>query len=239
MGGDELAPRCVIFRDRPLGRIGALRPGRVGCALILVFVLVVVAPFSLRGAPATRVGVPPSVAAEPGKVVRGGAAQSPERKPARTRKIRKSKERKEAPVENRGIDTSAVWRAETEVFTPEQLVKLEPILRASKCRNDKVGCTYLDNGRPGSEASYAFRLLPWSVSKHRAYLVRNDRCGAGGCDEGLFVLIDGRWRLVTETFGVLARAPSSTLGFSDLIFRPRGQAPVRLVWDGRAYREDD
>jgi hypothetical protein len=149
----------------------------------------------------------------------------------------KKAKRKAAPVEElRGIDVSAVWRAETEVFTEDQLAKLEPILRASKCRNEKIGCTYLENGRPGSEASFAFRVIPWKVSRHRSYLVRNDRCGAGGCDEGLFLLIDGRWRLVIEAFGILERASSATLGFSDLVFRPRGQAPVRLVWDGRAYR---
>jgi hypothetical protein len=146
---------------------------------------------------------------------------------------RKSTQARERP----GVDTAAVWRAETEVFTPEQLMKLEPILRASTCRNEKTGCTYLDNGRPGSEASFAFRLIPWAVSRHRGYLVRNDRCAPGGCDEGLFVLIDGRWRLLTETFGILERASSTTLGFSDLVFRPRGKAPVRLVWDGRGYRE--
>ena len=95
---------------------------------------------------------------------------------------------------------------------------------------------YQDNGKPGSEASFAFRLLPWKVSRHRGYLVRNDRCGAGGCDEGLFVLIDGQWRLLIEIFGMLRREPSSTDGFSNLLFQPRGQEPIRLVWDGRAYR---
>jgi hypothetical protein len=152
---------------------------------------------------------------------------------------RKSKRADKAPkaAARPGIDTGEVWRGETEVFTPEQLAKLEPILRSSTCKNEKVGCAYLESGRPGSEASYAFRVIPWKVSRHRSYLVRNDRCGIGGCDEGLFVLIDGRWRLLTETFGVLERAPTSTLGFSDLRFRPRGQEPVRLVWDGRAYRE--
>lgn len=166
-------------------------------------------------------------------------AQAPERETAkgRDRKKAKGKGRKAAPVENRGIDTSSVWRAETEVFSAEQLAKLEPILNASTCRNEKVGCPYQDNGKPGSEDSFAFRLIPWKVSKHRSYLVRNDRCGAGGCDQGLFVLIDGRWRLVAETFGILERASSSTLGFNDLRFLPRGQAPMRLVWDGRAYRE--
>jgi hypothetical protein len=80
-------------------------------------------------------------------------------------------------------------------------------------------------------------VIPWKVSRHLSYLVRNDRCAPGGCDEGLFVLVDGRWRLVIETFGILERASSATLGFSDLRFTPRGQAPVRLEWDGRAYRE--
>ena len=159
-------------------------------------------------------------------------------KGAQKKKATKPKERKAPPVaELRGIDTSAVWRADTEVFSSDQLVLLEPILHASACKDEKVGCLYLENGRPGSEASFAFRLIPWQVSKHRGYLVRNDRCGAGGCDEGLFVLVDGRWRLVIETFGVLERASSTTLGFNDLRFKPRGQAPLRLVWDGRGYRE--
>jgi hypothetical protein len=235
MGCDELLPRRVIVRGGLRGGTGdpGIGPVIVTLGLLLAFLLVV--PHLLGGVPAIGLGVEASAE----QVDRVVAAQASEREPVRPRKKAKGKERKTEPVvENRGIDTSVVWRAETEVFTPEQLVKLEPILRASKCRNDKVGCTYLDNGRPGSEASYAFRLLPWSVSKHRAYLVRNDRCGAGGCDEGLFVLIDGRWRLVTETFGILQRGKSSTLGFSDLIFRPRGQPPVRLVWDGRAYREN-
>lgn len=155
---------------------------------------------------------------------------------------RKSKRAGKAPkaaAALQGIDTTHVWRGETDVFTAEQLVRLEPILRDSTCENEKVGCTYLENGKPGSEASYAFRVMPWKVSRYRSYLVRNDRCGAGGCDEGLFVQIDGRWRLVTEAFGVLERASSKTLGFNDLRFHPRGQAPIRLVWDGRAYREAD
>jgi hypothetical protein len=143
----------------------------------------------------------------------------------------------EPPAQLRGIDTSGVWRGETEVFPADQLVQLEPILHASTCKDEKVGCLYQENGRAGSEASFAFRLIPWKVSKHRAYLVRNDRCAPGGCDEGVFVFVDGRWRLVIETFGVLERASSMTLGFNDLRFKPRGQAPVRLVWDGRAYRE--
>jgi hypothetical protein len=142
-----------------------------------------------------------------------------------------------APLQ--GIDATHVWRGETEVFTAEQLARLEPILRDSTCKTEKVGCTYLENGRLAPEASYDFRVIPWKVSRYPSYLVRNDRCGAGGCDEGLFVQIDGRWRLVTETFGVLERASSTTLGFNDLRFHPRGQAPIRLVWDGRAYREAD
>jgi len=189
---------------------------------------------SLVLAAVVGLGVVASLAAE------REAARESDSEPARGAQQEKvkSKERKAAPgAENRGINTSAVWRAETEVFTADQLVKLEPILRASRCRNEKTGCTYQDNGRPGSEGSFAFRLIPWKVSRHRSYLVRNDRCGVGGCDEGLFVLIDGRWRLVTETFGVLERARSSTLGFSDLVFRPRARPPVRLVWDGRAYGE--
>lgn len=152
-------------------------------------------------------------------------------------KKRSAKETRAAASERRGIDTSTVWRKDVEVFSVEQLVTLEPILRASRCRNAKVGCLYLENGRRGTEARYAFRVIPWKVSKHPGYLVRNDRCGAGGCDEGLFVLIDGRWRLLTETFGVLERDRSSTHGFRDLVFIPRGQAPIRLEWDGRAYRE--
>ena len=156
----------------------------------------------------------------------------------RERKATKAKPKEPAsePVEVKTIDVSEVWR-QTEVFSAEQLVKLEPILRASTCKNEKAGCTYLDNGRAGSEASFAFRLIPWKVSKHRSYLVHNDRCGAGGCDQGLFVQIDGRWRLVTEMFGLLERERSATLGFNDLVAHPRGQTPVRLEWNGQAYRE--
>ena len=152
----------------------------------------------------------------------------------------KEKEKAVERVEATPIDASQVWR-ETEVFSAQQLVKLEPILRASKCTNEKVGCPYLDNGRTGSEASFSFRLIPWKVSssKHRSYLVRNDRCGAGGCDQGLFVQIDGRWRLVVEMFGTLERLSSMTLGFNDLVVQPRGQRPVRVVWDGQTYREPE
>jgi hypothetical protein len=142
----------------------------------------------------------------------------------------------EQPVEKRGIDASLVWRAETDVFSAADLDKLEPILRTAGCANEKTGCLYQDNGKPASEAGFAFRLIPWKVSRHRGYLVRNDRCGAGGCDEGLFVLIDGQWRLLVEIFGMLRRQPSSTDGFTDLVFYPRGQGAIRLVWDGRAYR---
>jgi hypothetical protein len=163
-------------------------------------------------------------------------AREPQKRPAAGKKPAK-KEQKAEPAPVRGIDTSGVWKTETDVFSAEQLAKLEPILHASTCRDTKAGCLYQDNGKPGSEASFAFRLIPWKVSKYRSYLVRNDRCGAGGCDEGLFVLVDGRWRLVVETFGILERAGSATLGFNDLRFTPRGQAPVRLEWDGRAYRE--
>jgi hypothetical protein len=150
---------------------------------------------------------------------------------------KKKEQRKQPVAEIRGIDTSAVWRPDTEVFSAEQLVRLEPILRASTCKDEKNGCLYQENGKPGSEANFAFRVFPWSVSRHRSYLVQNDRCAAGGCDGGLFVLVDGQWRLVIEAFGVLERASSTTLGFNDLRFKPRGQAPVRLVWDGRRYRE--
>ena len=148
----------------------------------------------------------------------------------------KTKEVSVEKSEARPIDVSNVWR-ESEVFSAEQLVKLEPILRASACKNETVGCTYHDNGRPGSEGSFDFRLIPWRVSRHRSYLVRNDRCAPGGCDQGLFVQIDGRWRLVTEMFGVLERQGSSTLGFDDLMVHPRGQPSIGLVWDGQAYRE--
>jgi hypothetical protein len=160
-----------------------------------------------------------------------------EKKKATPKKKEPKKEPREPVAESRGIDTHAVWKADTDVFPAEQLMKLEPILNASTCRDEKDGCLYQDNGKPGSEASFAFRLIPWKVSRHRSYLVRNDRCAPGGCDEGLFVLVDGRWRLVIETFGVLERASSMTLGFHDLRFKPRGQPPIRLVWDGRAYRE--
>jgi len=142
-----------------------------------------------------------------------------------------------APEERQAIDTSAVWRAETEVFSAEHLAKLEPILRAARCRNEKTGCLYQDNGRPGTENNFAFRLIPWPVSSDPGYLVHADRCSAGGCDQGLFVRIDGRWRLLIEGFGVLRRDEASMRGFHTVVFRPRVGAPVRLVWDGRAYRE--
>ena len=156
--------------------------------------------------------------------------------PAAEKKRGKAKQKSAERVEPKPIDVSEVWR-ESEVFSATQLVKLEPILRASTCTNEKVGCPYLDNGRAGSEARFAFRLIPLKVSRHRSYLVRNDRCGAGGCDQGLFVQIDGQWRLVAEMFGTLQRQSSTTLGFNDLVVHPRGQPPVHLVWDGQAYRE--
>ena len=169
------------------------------------------------------------VAALVGEIGDAGAAE-------KKRGKAKEKEKVVERVEATPIDVSQVWR-ETEVFSAQQLVKLEPILRASKCTNEKVGCPYLDNGRTGSEASFTFRLIPWNVSsKHRSYLVRNDRCGAGGCDQGLFVQMDGRWRLVVEMFGTLERLSSMTLGFNDLVVQPRGQPPVRVVWDGQTYR---
>jgi hypothetical protein len=158
--------------------------------------------------------------------------KSEKKKPAKARTKEKSAEKSEP----KAIDVSNVWR-ESEVFSADQLVKLEPILRTSTCRNETVGCPYHDNGRPGSEGSFDFRLIPWKVSRHRSYLVRNDRCAPGGCDQGLFVQIDGRWRLVTEMFGILARQGSSTRGFDDLVIHPRGQPSVTLVWDGQAYRE--
>jgi hypothetical protein len=162
------------------------------------------------------------------------------KKPAKkAKKSSKKKKAEDEPPRRKGIDVSETWRGENQVFTPEQLEKLEAILSSSTCRDEKAGCTYHDNGKAGSEASFDFRLIPWKVSGHRGYLVRNDRCGAGGCDEGLFVLIDGQWRLLIETFGILERARTSTHGFSDLTFRPRGLPPVRLVWDGRAYREEN
>jgi hypothetical protein len=182
--------------------------------------------------------------------VRRGAAKdekdtkkkkAPAKKPRGKSAPKKSttkKEKSEEPVAvKRGIDVSEAWRGETQVFSADRLEKLEPILRGSGCQDAKGGCLYLENGRPGSEASFAFRLIPWKVSGHRAYLVQNDRCGAGGCDQGLFVAIDGQWRLLLEGFGMLERGRSSTQGFSDLTFRPRGHPPVKLVWDGRAYRE--
>jgi hypothetical protein len=205
-----------------------------------------VAVLTFAGAPVARGDLGraafASVDTAPNGVGRGAArvlaqAREPQKRPGREKKTPAKKERKAEPAPVRGIDTGGVWKTETDVFSAEQLAKLEPILHASTCRDTKAGCLYQDNGKPGSEASFAFRLIPWKVSKYRSYLVRNDRCGAGGCDEGLFVLVDGRWRLVVETFGVLERAGSATLGFDDLRFTPRGQAPIRLEWDGRAYRE--
>jgi hypothetical protein len=184
-----------------------------------------------KKAPATDAKKPVTKKAPATKEKKAPATKEKATKKART------KEQRAEPPRLKGIDASAVWRTETDVFAPGQLAKLEPILHRSTCRNEKTGCLYHEDGRAASEDWYAFRLIPWKVSSHRAYLVRNDRCGAGGCDEGLFVLIDGQWRLLVETFGILNRTPSSTLGFSDLTFRPRGRAPVRLAWDGQGYRE--
>ena len=178
----------------------------------------------------------------PGGVQR--VAMQEDKQPAKKKQQQKKKTKKakgsdkgEKAVTRRGIDGSETWRTETLVFSADQLEKLEPILNSSTCSNEKTGCTYQENGRPGSEASFAFRLIQWKVSRHRGFLVRNDRCSAGGCDEGLFVLIDGQWRMLIETFGVLQRGSSSTLGFRDLTFHPRGQPSVHLVWDGRGYKE--
>ena len=174
-----------------------------------------------------------------GRVAVKDEKSAPKKPKKKAKNPKKKKSQEEAAPVRKGIDVTETWRGENQVFTPGQLEKLEPILASSTCRDEKAGCTYQDNGKPGSEASFAFRLIPWKVSGHRGYLVRNDRCGAGGCDEGLFVLIDGQWRLLIEAFGILERARTSTHGFNDLTFRPRGQAPVRLVWDGRAYREEN
>jgi hypothetical protein len=194
-----------------------------------------------RGADRADIGA--RLAAAGGQSIeRVAAKEEKEKKKAKKppKKAKKTKKKVEAePPRRKGIDVSETWRGENQVFTPEQLEKLEPILSSSTCRDEKAGCTYHDTGKAGSEASFDFRLIPWKVSGHRGYLVRNDRCGAGGCDEGLFVLIDGQWRLLIETFGILERARTSTHGFSDLTYRPRGLPPVRLVWDGRAYREEN
>ena len=169
---------------------------------------------------------------KPGSQRKAGEGGAEKKKATKTKARKPVQER----VEAKPIDVGDVWR-QTEVFSEAQLVKLAPILRASTCTKEKVGCTYLDDGRAGSEASFAFRLIPWKVSKHRSYLVHNDRCAPGGCDQGLFIQIDGRWRLVTEMFGILQRQGKTTLGFEDLVAYPRGQPPVTLVWDGQAYRE--
>jgi hypothetical protein len=218
---------------------GASRASRRRCRGLIALVAIVVGTASVMGAG----GLPPTAAFAGERAVgapqAGAVAQARERGPRRgvRRDRAKPVRRKAAPAtETRGIDTSHVWRGDTEVFAPGQLVRLERILRTSTCRNEKVGCTYDEAGKPASEASFAFRLIPWKVSKHKSYLVRHDRCGAGGCDEGLFVQIDGQWRLVTETFGILERASSTTLGFNDLRFTPRGRPTIRLVWDGDGYR---
>jgi hypothetical protein len=134
------------------------------------------------------------------------------------------------------IDIDAVWRSDGRVFTDDQLAVIEKILTSTRCRDEKAGCGYRHDGKPVKRGTPDIRIIPWRVSSHPAYLVRADYCGAGGCDEGLFVRVDGRWRLVIESFGVLERESGSTRGVRDLRFRPRGAAPFRLVWDGRRYR---
>jgi hypothetical protein len=152
----------------------------------------------------------------------------------------KSKSAKKAPpaaVEKPGvIDVGQVWRWDGNVFTDEQLVKLEPLLRTKGCKDDR-GCAYRDDGRRALRDDADFVLIPWRVSHDPGYLVRADRCVPGGCDQGLFVRVDGRWRLLVEAFGILDREEDSTHGFRALLFYPRGAEPVRLEWDGRAYRE--
>lgn len=142
------------------------------------------------------------------------------------------------PAAAHGIDTSAVWRGGVEVFSEEQLAKIEPILKAGGCKNQKKGCAYRNDGRAVKESDADIRVIPWMVSSQPGFLVRADRCGAGGCDEGLFVRIGGKWRLLTETFGVLEREDTSTRGFRDLRFRPRGGDAIRLVWNGTGYRPE-
>ncbi|HYE92499.1 MAG TPA: hypothetical protein VEA38_15830 [Terriglobales bacterium] len=142
-------------------------------------------------------------------------------------------------VQAHGIDVAAVWRSDGAVFSDEQLARIEPILKNARCKDVKVGCAYSNAGRLVKAKDADIRLIPWKVSAHPAYLVRADRCGAGGCDEGLFVRIDGRWRLLIESFGRLERQATERRGFADLVFRPRGGEPVVLGWDGRAYRPDE
>ena len=136
-----------------------------------------------------------------------------------------------------GIDVAGVWRSDGQVFSDEQLAVIEKILTTTRCTDEKSGCGYRHDGKPTKRGTAAdIKIMPWKVSSHPAYLVRADYCAAGGCDEGLFVRIDGRWRLLIESFGVLAREPEATRGFQDLRFRPRGATPFRLVWDGRSYQ---
>jgi hypothetical protein len=135
------------------------------------------------------------------------------------------------------IDLDTVWRSDGAVFSGEQLAVIEKILASTRCHDEKSGCGYRHDGRPAKRGTLPdIRILPWKVSSHPAFLVRPDHCSAGGCDEGLFVRIDGRWRLLVESFGVLERDTASTRGLRDLRFRPRGAAPIRLVWDGKGYR---
>lgn len=136
-----------------------------------------------------------------------------------------------------GIDTGAVWRSDAGVvFSEEQLAKIEVVLKNARCRDEKTGCGYRADGRPAKGSAADIQLIPWKVSAHPGFLVRADRCGAGGCDEGLFVRIDGTWRLLIESFGRLERERTATQGFRDLVFRPRGAPPIRLVWNGTAYQ---
>jgi hypothetical protein len=134
------------------------------------------------------------------------------------------------------IDTDAVWRSDGPVFSDDQLVVIEKILTATRCTDEKSGCGYRHDGTPAKRGTTAdIKIIRWQVSSHPAYLVRADYCGAGGCDEGVFVRIDNRWRLLIESFGMLERERTSTRGFRDLTFHPRGGAAFRLTWSGRGY----
>jgi hypothetical protein len=238
MPRDRLSPWATV--PQPSGRSIRARLFsfiRVGLTTLLCGSLVL---GDVGGVDAVETSAQTRVEKKDGKKTQTKKTQSTREKTVdkKGEKKKAAKPRAKEKSEPRAIDVSNVWR-ESEVFSADQLVKLEPILRTSTCKNETVGCPYHDNGRPGSEGNFDFRLIPWKVSRHRSYLVRNDRCAPGGCDQGLFVQIDGRWRLVTEMFGVLERQGSSTRGFEDLVAHPRGQPSVNLVWDGQAYREAD
>jgi hypothetical protein len=62
-------------------------------------------------------------------------------------------------------------------------------------------------------------------------------CGSGGCAAWVLVSDGGRYRNVLPAllvFGITV-ADTRTQGVSDLTVQGRGDSPLRLTWDGKAY----